>query len=132
MSYKINYQPYIKRSDLQINKGFIFVFGDNDQRSGFGGQAKEMRGEPNAIGIRVKKRPSLDTGSFYTDDEYADNIKKITEDLNHLEIISKNKIIVFPSSGIGTGFANLKISAPRTFDYLTSQLKQKFDIHNEY
>jgi len=120
MSYKINYQPYIKRSDLQINKGFIFVFGDNDQRSGFGGQAKEMRGEPNAIGIRVKKRPSLDTGSFYT------------EDLNHLEIISKNKIIVFPSSGIGTGFANLKISAPRTFDYLTSQLKQKFDIHNEY
>jgi redox-sensitive bicupin YhaK (pirin superfamily) len=29
----------------------LFVFGDNLRRTGFGGQAAEMRGEPNAVGI---------------------------------------------------------------------------------
>lgn len=42
---------YIKRQDLKSNPNTQYLFGDNLKRSGFGGQAKEMRGEPNAIGI---------------------------------------------------------------------------------
>jgi hypothetical protein len=130
MPYKIEYKQYIQRIDLQKNRDKIYVFGDNDQRSGFGGQAKEMRGEPNAIGIRVKKRPSLDSESFYTDGEHIQNTNKIDEDLQLLKTLAQNKTIIFPSNGIGTGLANLKISSPKTFNYLTLQLKQKFDIDN--
>lgn len=131
MFYKIEYKPYIKRSDVQNNRIKIFIFGDNDQRSGFGGQAKEMRGEPNAIGIRVKKYPSINSNAFYTDSEYKNNIIKIDEDISNLERLAYNKTIVFPSNGIGTGMAKLNIIAPETFNYLTIMLKEKFGIINE-
>jgi len=130
MSTPVIYKQYIKRSDLQTNKESIFIFGDNDQRSGFGGQAKEMRGEPNAVGIRVKKYPSMNANAFYKDLEYKNNIIKIDEDINNLEKLAYNKTIVFPSNGIGTGMAKLNITAPKTFNYLTLQLKQKFNINN--
>ena len=129
MTTIILYQNYITRKNIK-NSNNIFVFGDNDQRSGFGGQAKEMRGEPNAVGIRVKKYPSMNSNAFYTDSEYLENIKKIDEDLTTLEKSSYNKTIVFPSNGIGTGMAKLNITAPETFRYLTTMLKEKFGIIN--
>ena len=128
---EIEYKKYIKRSDLQNNRDTIFVFGDNDQRFGFGGQAKEMRGEPNAIGIRVKKAPSMDDSSFYTDDEYPENVRKILEDLTELQTKSVNKKIVFPSDGIGTGRAKLNLRAPKSFEFLTSALKLSVNIINK-
>jgi hypothetical protein len=130
--YNIVYKKFITRSDVKRNNNDIFIFGDNDQRSGFGGQAKEMRGEPNAIGIRVKKLPSMNEGSFYTDNEYEENIRKINEDLNHLEKLLHAQTIVFPANGIGTGMAKLNITAPETFNYLTKSLKQRFNIFNNY
>jgi hypothetical protein len=36
-----------------------------------------MRGEPNAIGIPTKKRPDNRLDSFFTDDEYTQNVKAI-------------------------------------------------------
>jgi hypothetical protein len=130
MSYTIKYKSYITRSDVQTNRESIFVFGDNDQRSGFGGQAKEMRGEPNVVGIRVKKYPSMNSDAFYKDSEYKNNIIKIAEDINNLEKQAYNKTIVFPSNGIGTGMAKLNITSPKTFEYLTTILKNRFDIIN--
>jgi hypothetical protein len=106
------------------------VFGDNDQRAGLGGQAKEMRGEQNAIGIRVKKSPAMDADSFYTDSEYDSNIEKIAEDLTRLSVFAWGKTIVFPESGIGTGLALLKSKAPKTFAYLNESLLKKFNIVN--
>ena len=131
MPTPVIYKQYIKRSDLQNNRESIFVFGDNDQRSGFGGQAKEMRGEPNAVGIRVKKYPSMNSEAFYKDFEYKNNIIKINEDISNLEKLAYNKTIVFPSNGIGTGMAKLHITAPETFRYLTTMLKEKFGIINK-
>jgi len=131
MIYTITYKNYISRDDIKTNRTSIFIFGDNDQRSGFGGQAKEMRGEPNAVGIRVKKHPSMNANAFYKDSEYKNNIIKIDEDINNLEKLAYNKTIVFPSNGIGTGMAKLNISAPETFRYLTTMLKEKFGIINE-
>lgn len=128
---EIQYKNYILRKDVQNNRNIIFVFGDNDQRTGFGGQAREMRGEPNTIGIRVKKSPSMTKSSFYTDDEYSENIKKIFEDLTNLKIKSFNKKIIFPTNGIGTGLAKLNIKAPKTFEFLTSELKLTFNIINK-
>jgi hypothetical protein len=140
--YNIEYKKYITRSDLKKSRKWdpdtekfgpytkIFVFGDNDRRSGFGGQAKEMRGEPNAIGVRVKKAPSMDPSSFYTDDDFGANAAKIAEDLNLLAKIAHNKTIVFPEDGIGTGMAMLNRTAPQTFLYLTTNLRDMFGIKN--
>lgn len=76
----IRRQKYITREDLKNNSKTIYLFGDNDYRKGLGGQAREMRGEPNAIGIRTKKYPSNQPKSFYTDKEYEHNIKNIDQD----------------------------------------------------
>ena len=126
----VDYRKHITRHDLTHHRDTIFVFGDNDVRSGLGGQAREMRGEPNAVGVRVKKSPSMDSSSFYTDDEYQDNIRKITEDLRQLKIVSHNKNIIFPEDGIGTGLALLYSTAPKTFEFLTLMLDQNFGIKN--
>ena len=130
MTYNVRYMKYINRHDVKTSNRAVFVFGDNDTRSGMGGQAKEMRGEPNAIGIRVKKSPSMSEGSFYTDDEYIENTRKIAEDLENLGRVAYGKIIVFPEDGVGTGMAMLNRTAPRTFDYLTMALQQMFGIKN--
>ncbi|MEC7290450.1 MAG: hypothetical protein VXW22_10215, partial [Pseudomonadota bacterium] len=50
-------QHRIYRQDLRANPGTIYVFGDNTERVGLGGQAKEMRGEPNARGIATLWSP---------------------------------------------------------------------------
>lgn len=118
---KIIYQKWIKRDDLVKNKDKIYLFGDNDQRQGYAGQAREMRGENNAIGIRVKKKPFMSKESFYTDREYKDNCKKIDEDFAR---IPDDIDIIIPSDGIGTGLALLDQQAPKTFNYLKSKLKE--------
>ena len=130
--YKVIYKKFITRQDVRDNSDAIFIFGDNDQRTGYGGQAKAMRGEPNAIGIRVKKYPSMDEQSFYTDDELMENIIKIDSDINKITELSHShlKDIIVPESGIGTGLAKLSTKAPKTFDYLNIILRQKFNIIN--
>jgi hypothetical protein len=50
----IIYQKFIRRQDLRNNRDKFYVFGDNMQRIGYGGQARDMRGEPNAIGAVTK------------------------------------------------------------------------------
>jgi hypothetical protein len=45
----------------------FYVFGDNGRRIGFGGQAKEMRGQPNAIGVATKWEPSNRPNAFFSD-----------------------------------------------------------------
>ena len=49
---------WITRSFVREHRDHIFLFGDNLARSGFGGQAAQMRAEPNAIGLPTKKLPS--------------------------------------------------------------------------
>ena len=122
---KIIYQDFITRKDLRNNPNKVYLFGDNDVRRGMAGQAKEMRGELNAIGIRVKKFPRMRSEDFYTDKEYKENIRKINSDLAIIdEAINMEKDIVIPKAGIGTGLADLKNKAPKTFAYLQNRLRR--------
>lgn len=111
---------YIKRQDLKSNPNTQYLFGDNLKRSGFGGQAKEMRGEPNAIGIPTKKKPSNTSDSFFNDLEFEQNKKAIDR---AFEKIDQNRPIIIPEGGIGTGLANLKNKAPKTYKYLQNKLQ---------
>lgn len=119
---KIEYQDFITMVDEHPDK--IFLFGDNDKGTGYGGQAKEMRNKVNTIGIPTKKLPDTTPESYYTDNEFEDNKKKINTSIKLvINEIKKGKTIVIPSAGIGTGLSKLKEKAPKTFAFLQGTLK---------
>jgi hypothetical protein len=106
---KIIYIPHITRKYVRDRPNLLFIFGDNDERRGFGGLAKEVRGESNLVGIRVKRFPSYCDTSFYMDMDFFNQSLKIKCDVEEVKTRSKNyDAIVFPSNGIGTGLVDLK------------------------
>ena len=115
---------------IQIFKGFwtiedvtkspnkIFIYGDDDLRTGIDGQAI-IRNESNTLGIRTKKRPSHEEDAYYNDSEFEDNKKKILKDIKKIsDELLFGTIIVFSEGGCGTGRAKLKEKAPKTFQFL--------------
>lgn len=115
------FQKMISRHDLIRNRSVLYVFGDNLQRKGFGGQAAQMRGEPNAVGIATKLSPQY----FFTESEAdvrAQN-RHIDKDMEPLFAhVKQGGIVVWPADGIGTGLAQLDIQSPSTFEYLKGKL----------
>ena len=112
-------QKFISRQNLKDNPDTLYIFGDNDSRVGSGGQAREMRGEPNAVGIRTKKAPKTNAIVYYNDNELFENIIKISEDfIKVYEHLLDGKIVIIPSDGIGTGLAKLEENAPNTLKYI--------------
>lgn len=61
---KIEIWERVTRADVRANPDKIFIFGDNLAGRGFGGQAKEMRGEENAVGVPTKKLPTTSRKVF--------------------------------------------------------------------
>ena len=112
-------QKFITRQDIRDNPDKIYLFGDNLHGVGFGGQARQMRGEPNAIGIPTKKNANMYDRDFFTDEEYEQNIKAIDKAFNR---IPKGADIVISEAGLGTGLAQLDTRAPKTFAYLMDRL----------
>ena len=114
------YQKRICRDDLRRNPDAIYLFGDNEARTGLGGQAREMRAEPNAFGIATKKSPY----EFWSDETFECNTFTMYGDyLKINRAKQKYKTIIIPSDGLGTGLAQLATCAPKTFEYLTGVLK---------
>ena len=118
----------ILRSELKANPKTLYLFGDNDIRKGLGGQAKEMRGEPNAIGVSTKKLPARGEEAYKSDAELEKNKKIITDDIN--KAIAEwntgkyNKLII-PQMGVG--LAELPTRAPETYKFLQQELKRLED-----
>jgi len=101
------------RAYIKEHPDWLFVFGDNLARSGLGGQAAEARGEPNAIGIATKLRPSMDPGAFLTDAYYDEWFAAERTTMRRLmEASSNGRTIIWPLDGIGTGLARLEKNAP--------------------
>ena len=113
----------ITRDKVKENPDVLYLFGDNLLRKGLGGQAKEMRGEPNTLGIVSKKYPSNNKDSFYTDDDFYSWLEVFSADIKNLaERINSGqyKAIVIPQ--IGVGLADLPNKAPRIWKYLKTTL----------
>ncbi|WP_400192759.1 hypothetical protein [Hymenobacter sp. B81] len=117
-------QKFIRREDLKANPETLYIFGDNERRRGYGGQAAEMRGEPNAVGVRVKRKPARQSpDDFWNDESFEQNCRMIDEDLARVHAhLSTGGDVVVPEDGLGTGLAELGTRAPRTFVYLQEQL----------
>lgn len=114
----------IKRKDIQKNLDVLFVFGDNDERKGLGGMAKECRGEPNTIGLRTKKKPSTSKNSYYDDSEFEANCIKIDEDIKAIMQTAKRYCVIYIPDNIGNGLAKMTEYAPKTYLYLTKKLTE--------
>jgi hypothetical protein len=114
-------QSRIYRADLRANPDALYVFGDNEERWGLGGQAAEMRNEPNAIGVATLKAP----GRYWRADDTERQCAMIDRDMAPLfEAAKRGAIIVMPLDGIGTGLADLANQAPETFEHLQRQLAE--------
>lgn len=129
MRYKIERVRFITREYVRANRDKLFLFGDNLERRGFGGQAASMRGEPNVIGIPTKRSPSYASRAFFTDEEFDRNKDAIDRAFVELAkaVSGEIRAIVIPSAGLGTGRAQLDKRAPRTFAYLQSRLDELSD-----
>lgn len=130
MKYKVERMRFISREYVRANPDKLFLFGDNLEQRGFGGQAAAMRGEPNTIGIPTKKSPSYADGAFFTDYELEQNKASIDLAFAKLAKATMNvtRVIVIPENGLGTGRAELDKRAPRTYAYLQSRLAELPDL----
>lgn len=119
------YCNHITRNMLRNNPEILFVFGDNLIRRGLGGQAREMRGEPNAVGIATKRLPSMSKNAFFVDADF-ELWKIFSEEAFILLRIraSSEKLIIWPKQGIGTGLARLKGCAPKIWTEIESLRKE--------
>lgn len=114
---------FITREMVRSHPEKLFLFGDNLKRVGMGGQAREMRGEPNAIGIATKVSPGNKPEDFFCDDKYQCYLKIIKQDLALVfDALKNNKVVIIPKDGLGTGLSDLPNKAPRIFKYLQSQI----------
>lgn len=126
-------QKWISREDLMANREIKYLFGDNMLRVGMGGQAKEMRGEPNAIGIATKIAPNMVQGSFFSDDQYMDCVKIILDDMMPaIEHIMNGGTLVIPMDGLGTGLSQLDIRAPRVAKALSDLIDYLYDLDERH
>lgn len=132
-------QKRIYREDLRANPNRLYIFGDNLDRQGLGGQAGEMRGEPNAFGIAtlrhltqsekplIRRLPIKDNVFIHDGDPDAYTILEAEFTRLNTEIerrMSDRSFdgIVYPLDGIGTGIAALDINAPILLKYINDSI----------
>ena len=110
---------WITRDEVRAHPNRLFVFGDNMQRRGYGGQAHEMRGEPNAVGVPTKWAPSNGSAAFFSDADYDAVIGAIIDSMMTIELaLDRGEVVVVPARGVGTGLADLQRRAPRIAAYI--------------
>ena len=120
------WQKLIYREDLRANPSIKYLFGDNEKRVGMGGQAGQMRGEPNSVGIRTKASPGIESNAYWTDKNLTRNIALLDEDFNPVRfwlMDDARRMIVVPRDGLGTGLAMLEENAPNTLRYLNQWIE---------
>lgn len=121
--------PYrITRREIRQNADTTYyVFGDNLMHKGLGGQAREMRNEPNSIGIPTKYFPAMeDQRAFFTDEVMFDDevMTEIDDAIYKIETVLKDGYdVVIPLAGVGSGLSQLPTRAPRLFNYITQKLQ---------
>ena len=117
-------QKMIYRKDLRDNPDNLYLFGDNLERYGMGGQAGEMRQEPNALGIATKHSPSMDEEAFFSDDFLYFFLDGFIEELKPVVFhLSKRQTVVIPEDGLGTGLSELPTRAPKIYRILNETLE---------
>lgn len=112
---------YIKRADVIANRDHLYVFGDNMEGRGLGGQAREMRGETNTVGVPTKWRPGRAERDYFTDADVKDRdvwhaIHGAFEKMR--TALDAGRHVVIPLDGLGSGLAELPTRAPKIYEMI--------------
>ena len=122
----------ITREFVRNHPNFIFVFGDNLAKKGLGGQAREMRGETNAVGIATKRSPSMNSDAFFSDSDIHNVIVMgaIKDSFRILEFhLLSGDVVVIPKNGVGGGLANLPVNAPLIDTFIKDSIERLVNIY---
>ena len=104
----IKRMKFISRAFVKEHPEWCFVFGDNEMRQGFGGQAAAMRGEPNSIGVATKVSPGTNEGAYWSDNHFLDHVIQLCSDFQMVQDeLDLETVVVIPSDGLGTGLSEL-------------------------
>lgn len=109
----------------------VYVFGDNVQRTGKGGQAI-IRDCVNSFGIATKLQPTNNDDAFFQDNPEC--LAIVQKDIGTLKLIIESDIydtVALPESGIGTGLAQLQTKAPNILKYIECALNNLIKIYNK-
>lgn len=116
--------PWYTAELLDEHLDWLFLFGDNNRRTGLKGQAAICRGRGNCLGIRTKWLPNMRPAAFFTDNDYERCTKMIGDDLAlALDRVLARGTVVLPLGGLGTGLSELENRAPRLFRFLHLRLQ---------
>ena len=122
----------ITREFVRSHPTWLFVFGDNLAKKGLGGQAREMRGEPNAVGIATKRSPSMNSDAFFSDSDIHNVIimGAIKDSFRILEFhLLSGDVVVIPKNGVGGGLANLPVNAPLIDTFIKDSIERLVNIY---
>ena len=111
----IEYIKFITRRMIKATPSARFVFGDNAARTGLGGQAKEMRGELNSIGVATKWRPEMNEKDFFVDWNPACRTVMMLDLGRVSDALKQNLTVYAPIDGLGTGYSQLPARAPKLY-----------------
>jgi hypothetical protein len=101
-------------------------------KRGYGGQAKEMRGEPNSVGIPTKWTPRMTPEAFFKDEDFPLVMSEINSGFRRiLQHLSSGHDVIIPETGIGTSLSKLEEKAPRIFYYIQKCLQRIIDSYGE-
>lgn len=104
----VRYLDWYTRERLRAEPEALFVFGDNAERVGHGGQAAACRGEPNALGVATLHAP----GRFYRAEDPAALLILSVDLARVASALAAGKLVYAPRDGLGTGLARLPVTAP--------------------
>lgn len=108
----------------------IFLYGDNMGRSGLGGQAKEIRGEPNSFGVPTKWAPNTHENAYFAEEDIYDEAVNRALDFPFNLARSwlmggfRESTVVIPAEGIGTGLSKLEEKAPGIFQLIQLKINE--------
>lgn len=120
---KVTYCKFWTRKLVENDPDNIYIFGDNTEGWGTGGQAC-IRGLKNAYGIPTKITPYR----YMSDRELAFNAMIIKQAIENLP---RDKNWVLPEDGLGTGLADLPNKAPKTYQFLLDELNKAIKEHTK-
>jgi len=118
------------------NRDKMFVFGDNAERVGMGGQAC-IRKCGNVIGVATKISPTMEPTAFFDEENSLAGISLIALDLHEIAMSLKNGCtVVVPVDAVGNvslglGLAELDTRAPTIYAFIVdtiSRLSKQYGI----
>lgn len=117
----------ITRFMVERDTGTVFVFGDNMCRLGLGGQARAMRGLPNAIGVPTKWYPGTSPADFFSDEDLNNPLVRTRLISSFAEIAALMTTggmnVVIPEAGLGTGLSELPQRAPKILAFINLSIQ---------